>query len=226
MQLTLPLAQTRRLLLALWFTFVIAGAASEFLPFILRLEETPDWVGILSLSYEDNIPTWYSSFVLSACGVVLACIALRPPAERQGHGFHWTLLCAGFFYISLDESASYHEHLSLFFKGTRGVLYFGWVIPAGILVALLGVVFLKFLAVLPKAVRWRFVTAGFIYVTGALLMELPLGWWVDHAGREARLGYVLIDWVQESMELLGSTLFLISLLRYFDERPGQSSTPS
>ena len=109
--------------------------------------------------------------------------------------------------------------MSLWFHSTRGIFYYGWVIPMGGLVLALLLMFIKFLIVLPAKFRWRFFTAGFIYVGGALLMELPLGWWVDKTGSEGNIGYALIDGVQETMEMLGSTLFLIFLLQYFDERP-------
>ena len=219
MQLIFPLRQARLLFLAIWVFLALAGLTVEVLHYTCTFESRPIWVDTFSLSYEDNVPTWYSSCLLFACAVTLACIWLRPPSERHGHGFFWGLLCLGFFYISLDESASYHEQMSLWFHSTRGVFYYGWVIPMGGIVLALGLLFIKFLVALPKKYRWRFFTAGVIYVGGALIMELPLGWWVDKSGDEGNIGYALIDWVQETMEILGATLFLIALLRYFDERP-------
>ena len=223
MQLIIPLRPVRRLLLAVWAVLAVTGFTVEILHYTCNFETRPVWVDTFSLSCEDNVPTWYSSFLLSTCGVMLACIWSRPPAERHGHGFFWGTLCLGFLYMSLDESASYHEHMSLWFHDTSGVLYYGWVIPAGGLVLVLGLVFLKFLFTLPVIWRKRFVIAGVIYVGGALFMELPLGWWVDKHGEEGGFGYVLIDGVQESMEILGSTLFLRALLQYYDERPRPAS---
>lgn len=223
MQLLIPLKQARRLLLAVWIAFVVTGFTVEILHYTCAFETRPVWVDTFSLSYEDNVPSWYSSCLLFACAVALGCIWRRPPTERHGHGFFWGLLCLGFLYMSLDESASYHEQMSLWFKSTRGVLYYGWVIPMGGLVLALLLVFIRFLIVLPKKFRWRFFGAGIIYVTGALIMELPLGWWVDKSGDTDNLGYALIDGVQESMEMLGSTLFLLFLLQYFDERPRPAS---
>jgi hypothetical protein len=226
MQLLIPLQPFRRLLLAIWAVFAVTGFTVEILHYTFFLESRPLWVDVLSLSYEDNLPTWYSSLLLSSCGLMLACIWCRPPAERHGHGFFWGTLCLGFFYMSLDESASYHEQMSLWFHGNRGILYFGWVMPAGGLVLVLLLVFLKFLFTLPGIWRRRFVLAGVTYVGGALLMELPLGWWMDKHGSDGSFGYVLIDAVQESMEILGSTLFLRALLQYFNERPRPTSASS
>jgi hypothetical protein len=219
MQLLIPLKKTQLLLLAIWATLAAAGFTVEILHYSCTWESRPIWVETLSLSYEDNVPSWHSSSLLFACGVLLACIWSRPPSERQGHGFFWGVLCLGFFYMSLDESASYHEQMSLWIHSTRGIFYYSWVIPMGAMVLALLLLFIKFLIVLPARFRWRFFSAGVIYVGGALLMELPLGWWVDKSGSEGNIGYAMIDAVQETMEMLGSTLFLIFLLQYFDERP-------
>ena len=99
----------------------------------------------------------------------------------------------------------------------HGVLYFSWVVPAGIIVAALGIAYLPFLRRLPARTRWRFVLAGALYVGGALLMELPLGWWAERAGDD-NLVYGLLDFVEESLELAGTSLFLAALLDYLGAR--------
>jgi hypothetical protein len=58
------------------------------------------------------------------------------------------------------------------------------------------------------------IVAAIFYVGGALLMELPLGYWKDYAG-SANLTYRLIDWVEESMELTGTAIFLHALASYW-----------
>jgi hypothetical protein len=49
-------------------------------------------------------------------------------------------------------------------------------------------------------------------------MELPLGWWTTHYG-ENTLGYALIDWLEETMEMVGATLALVALLAHRKEHP-------
>src|SRR5690606_35164649 len=106
-----------------------------------------------------------------------------------------------------------HEHLGWLVHG-EGVFYYGWVIPAGVLTALIGLAFLPFLRALPQRTRRRFVLAGLVYVGGALVMEAPLGLWAERHGAD-NLGYGLIDLVEESLELVGLNLFVLALL---DER--------
>jgi len=164
----------------------------------------------LSLSFEGNLPTWFSSSLLLACAIAagsIARVAAGAPWRR-----HWWALAIGFGYASLDEAAELHEqlggHLDL-----GGALYFDWVVPAIAILALLAAVFLPFVRALPSPVRRRLVVAGVIYVGGALVMELPLGWWTERAGPDS-FGYAMIDWVEETLEMIGASLGLIALVEH------------
>jgi hypothetical protein len=142
----------------------------------------------------------------------LGFIALAKSRDRGGYLGHWWFLAAAFLYISLDETVAIHESASTWFD-FDGFLYYGWVIPASAIVTVIGLCYLRFLAHLPRRPRWQFVVAGAIYVGGALGVEFVLGYWVDLTDSQ-NLIYGLIDWVQESMELAGVTLFLCSLVEY------------
>lgn len=162
----------------------------------------------LSLSYEGNVPTWLATVLLFSCALAAGAIARRALTFRR----HWWGVAAVFAYASLDEAAELHEHLGGNFA-LGGVLYFDWIIPAGVLLVCLGVIFWPFVRALEPATRRRLVIAGCIYIGGAVLMELPLGWWTDRAGSDS-LGYALIDWVEETMELAGASLALLALVKH------------
>jgi hypothetical protein len=162
----------------------------------------------LSLSYEGNVPTWFATVLLFSCALAAARIAREAVAFRK----HWWGVAAVFAYASLDEAAELHEHLGGQFD-FRGVLYFDWVIWAAVLLVALAIVFWPFVRALEPKTRTRLIVAGAIYIGGAVLMELPLGWWTDRAGPDT-LGYALIDWVEETMELAGASLALLALLRH------------
>lgn len=164
-------------------------------------------VEIFSLSYEANVPTWYATVLLFACSMLLASIA---GAEGISRRKSWAALAAIFAYLSLDEAIEIHELLAYLVPPTGGLLHFGWVIPGAALTLLAGLAFLPFVRSLPSLTRWRFVLAGAIYVGGALGMELLLGWWADTHGDD-NLGYGVIDFIEESMELAGASLFLLAL---------------
>lgn len=169
----------------------------------------------LSLSYEHNVPTWYSSSLLFACALAAGAVARGAGRWRR----HWWGVVAVFGYASLDEAAELHEQLGGHLD-TSGVLYFDWVIPAVAILGVLAAVFLPFVRALAPATRRRLILAGAIYIGGAVGMELPLGWWVERAGND-NLAYGLIDWAEETMEMIGASLAVVALVahRREAERP-------
>ncbi|MCH8828159.1 MAG: hypothetical protein IID45_01130 [Planctomycetes bacterium] len=112
----------------------------------------------------------------------------------------------------MDETAQIHEHASDWFD-LNGAFYYGWVRPAGIVVLLIGLCYLKFLGHLSRRSRIQFMIAGATYVGGALGVEMGLGFWADMVGDE-NFVYSLIDLVEEGLEILGATLFLFELAEY------------
>ncbi len=174
---------------------------------------------VLSLSAEANVPTWVASSLLLACAVVAAAIALQ---HRAGEPWrrHWWGIAIALGWVSLDEVAGFHEHLGGHFD-TNGILYFDWVIWAALIVGVLALIYLPFLRALASPSRERLIVAAVVFVSGALVLELPLGWWTEHAGSDS-LGYALIDWVEETLELVGSSLALVALVahrRSLGDRP-------
>jgi hypothetical protein len=168
-------------------------------------------VAKLSLSYEANLPTWLSSSLLLACAVAAGAIAAARPAWHR----HWWAIGALAAWMSIDEAVELHEHLGGFFD-IGGVLYFDWVIPASGIVVALVIAFWPFVRALPAATRTRLVIAAAIYIGGALVMELPLGWWTEQRGNDG-FGYALIDWIEETLEMIGVTLALVALVAHRQE---------
>jgi hypothetical protein len=234
MHIELSLHRLQRRLLLATSGVALAGLAVEVCDHVLAPAWAPVLVPLLSLSYEHNLPTWYAVLLHASCALLLALHALSlrqrsaaPPAAVAAPGpsqepaplparspkqwsTRWILLSGLFAYISLDELIQLHEVASGWFD-TTGVLYFGWVIPAAALVIALGLWYLPLVRALPARTRRRFILAGVVFVSGALLMELPLGWWTERAGAD-NLTYGIIDWVEETLELSGVSMFLLALL--------------
>jgi hypothetical protein len=199
------------------------GLAAELWYASARSDRSGAFAELFSLSYEGNVPTWYATCLLFSCGLALVEIATQ--VSRSGARFrgHWWFLAITFFYMSLDELVGIHENLADLVPA-GGVLYFNWVIPAGVAVALFGLAYLPFLLHLPGDLRRRFVIAGIIYVSGALLMELPLGYWTERAGSD-NLTYALIDLVEECLEIIGASLFLLALREHHAQPQRSPDTP-
>jgi hypothetical protein len=108
-------AAIRRALIAAVIAVGTGGLGVELLHHgpLPALDE--DVVGLFSLSYEGNLPTWYSSALLLACAITLAAIA---PSAAAGQGRYWGLLSALFGYLSIDEAVGLHEQLDVVVHGS------------------------------------------------------------------------------------------------------------
>ena len=116
------------------------------------LELSKNYIRLFELNREANIPTWFSSFLLTLNAVILVIIAIRTKAKQGPYSAQWFVLAAIFLYLSIDESALLHEmtekpvrralHLS-------GYLYFAWIVPAVCFLIVLGLYIRRFLFDLP-----------------------------------------------------------------------------
>ena len=218
MDLALSRRRLRRALALASAAVVLAGAAAQLALALVPADDPPALLTFFALGYEVNLPSWYTALLLALCALLLALAAAAAPADRP----RWRLLALGFLYISLDELIGLHEALDALFTGTRGVLYYGWVIPAGALVLALAALYRPFLRRLPPATRRRFLAAAALYLTGALLLELPLGLIVERAGPDG-LPYALLDLTEETLEIAGLTLFALALLDHLAGDDGRLS---
>ncbi|MCY1032278.1 hypothetical protein OV207_12480 [Corallococcus sp. BB11-1] len=206
----------RRGLLATAGALTALGLGAEVADFASGRQVPGALVAFLSLSHEGNLPTWYASGLLLTCALALAGIARAAGLGGDPARRHWWALMGAFAYLSMDESVGLHEHLGGLFSW-GGVLFFTWVVPAAVIVLLVGLAFLPFLARLPSRRRKQFILAGVLYVGGALGVELPLGWWTEQHGND-NLVYALIDHVEEALELVGASLFLAALVEELGAR--------
>lgn len=204
-----------RYLLPLWYVVALLSAAGLVVELLHYRAPSPISDALLthlSLSYEGNVPTWFSSSVLLLCALAAGAIAGSPTSVQRRS---WGVVTVAFVWASLDEAAELHENLGGLF-GTGGALYFDWVISAAVLLLALAIALWPWLRDLPRATRRRMILASLVYFGGALVMELPLGWWTDRVGQDS-LGYAMIDWIEETMELAGAVLMLRALLLHRQE---------
>lgn len=129
-------------------------------------------------------------------------------------------LAIGFLVMGVDEAWEYHEMLTEPMQNALNVgegktqfLLYAWVVPAIILVFILGLVFIKFLIGLPKRTRNGFILAGAIYVSGAVGMEMVGGYYKVEYGPQS-LAYFAAVTIEETFEMVGVVLFIREILRY------------
>jgi hypothetical protein len=213
MQLSISLRRVATVLVWVLVVLAVAGIFAECARNLLG-SKSP-LVDYFSLTEEKNFPTWWSSFLLATCSIVLGTIAATKSRRPGDYKAHWIGLTAIFCYLSIDEFVEIHEWLSALpgLGKLHGFLYYGWVLPAVFVVAAFALSYLRFLFHLPMSTRVKVALAGVLYVGGALGLELILGVWTERHG-EFNFAWAMIGVVEESMEIIGSSLFLYALLEY------------
>src|SRR5262249_30916640 len=149
-----------------------------------------------------------------ACSANLGAIAAsEPPRWRR----HWRGLCGVFAFLAVDELAQIHEGLTgpvRTLLHTSGALFFAWVVPYLGVVIVLSLVYLRFWLAMPARLRALTAIAAVLYVGGALGMEMVDGLYLEAHQQKANLTYGLLTTCEETLEMLGASLFLVALLEH------------
>lgn len=205
----------------------IALLASAGLGTLMSVYLLPDFPGrdtfveLFTLDGELNVPTWYSSALLLVAAGLLGMIAWTARLEGAASVRSWAGLAVVFVYLSVDEAASIHERYlgALSPLPERGVVLYGWVVPAAVFVMVLTVVYARFVFLLPPPVRRLAVAAAALYVGGALGLELVEAV-LDEQGPRT-IVFAGIAGLEDVLEMAGALVFIVALLRYIRLRhPG------
>jgi hypothetical protein len=123
-----------------------------------------------------------------------------------------------FLFLAIDETAQIHEKLIRSLRARwnlKGYLYSGWIIPYGVGLLALGLLYIKFLFELPKKTRILMVSSGLIYVFGAIVMEMiSVNIGFAHERNDKSVAYFITMTLEEFFEMFGSALFLFTLLEF------------
>lgn len=207
-----------RVLGAVTFLLVLVSTGGQLTAYWTGHSDVYGLVHLFNVNAEQNIPTFFSTFLLLFAALLLAVITLLERNRRASHVSYWAILSFGFLLMAVDEFVCLHERLvdpmrKLLGGGYLGVFYFAWVIPGIALVFLLALFFLRFLLRLPVKARLTFLLAGTIYIGGAIGFELIGGCYVESHGRQ-NLTYLVMTTVEESLEMAGVAIFIWALLAY------------
>lgn len=194
---------------------------------VLRNRIGPDhlwgFYRLFDLGSEGNVPTIWTFLLLLGCSLVLLVVSINVRQRGGPYPRHWQFLALGFAFLGVDEAAQVHERViariwgSLAGRG-QGITYYVWYVPLIPVVLAIGLVYIGFVRHLPPRYRRLVLAAGALYLGGAIGMELVesvLAW----RGRTAALG--LSQLVEESLEIAGVSLFLVSLIEYWGSLGGR-----
>src|SRR5690606_31957719 len=101
-----------------------------------------------------------------------------------------------------------------------GFLFFSWVVPASVLVLVIGLAYLRFWLALPPRSRSLFLLAACTYLGGALGLEMVEGAWAAAHGMGTP-GFVLISTISETLEMMGAIVLVYALLDHMGREVGE-----
>jgi hypothetical protein len=76
----------------------------------------------LNMDLEGNFTTWWSSLLLAGVGMAALVLCVSKWSDRRSR-WSWGVMSAGFFFLSMDETAQVHEQLGQRLFGGEGRLW-------------------------------------------------------------------------------------------------------
>ncbi len=205
-------------LVALYVRIYMQHVGSAFLTFIIYFFNTEaEW----------NLPAFYSAGALLLAGLLLGFTGCCIRAARLPDHRFWLGLAGLFIYMAFDELCRFHENLNEVVPGileSIGITLppwfkWAWVLPVGLLVLVIGVIYVGFLKRLARPTRNLFILAGAIYVTGALGMEVVA--MVLKRTKEHSVEVLLVSALEEFLEMAGIVVFVHAILAHLGRTLGR-----
>ncbi|MBI5825453.1 MAG: hypothetical protein HZB18_15600 [Chloroflexi bacterium] len=170
------------------------------------------------LDAEGNITTFINALLLFIPSLLLTAIGAWKVAVKDKFRFHWIGLALIFLFLSIDEAAVIHENMIKPMRaivGAEGFFYFAWVIPGMVIVAAFGLVYLMFFLHLENKFKLLFLLSLGIYISGVIGGEMISGYYASMLGQKNFI-YAVVASLEESIEYIGCSLIIYSLLKYID----------
>ncbi len=187
-------------------------AVASFLMHLAVHARGAEALALLDVGDEVSLPTWFETLQFAIAAVVMFfCARTAGPMSKRCHVLSTVMLA-----MSIDEAASLHERIGSDLRelvGATGFLYYVWVVPALMLVAVLGVYLLPLIRSLPNGIGLRVILSGVIFVGGAAFLELLAGPEAEARGTRTLLS-ISLSAAEELLEMTGVSLFIGAILRH------------
>ena len=171
---------------------------------------------------EANIPSYFNTIILFIPALLLGSIAVWKFSIKDKFKIHWAGLALIFLYLSMDEAAALHERLIkpmrsiVNFEGYSGLFYFAWVVPGIAVVLLFLLAYLRFFLHLENKYKILFFISIATYVSGIIGGEMISGHFAETIGLK-NFEYAMFTSLEESLEWIGCSLIIYSLLLYIQQ---------
>lgn len=179
-------------------------------------------VPLFNIAMEHNIPTLFATLLLFGSGVCFFVLYRIGDTSRHVR-YVWLLLSLVFCGLAVDEAVLIHERMIGPVRDRLdlgGYLFFAWVVPYS-----LGVAVLACLVALPIwRLGWRyrmlFGIAGMTYLGGAIGVEMLSAHYYETNREQVDLYYRLFQTAEEFLEFAGLIVLVYTLLDLIRNRSG------
>jgi hypothetical protein len=210
------------LLLGITAAFIVSHAIFAGLQYTRGYDYVFGLSPLLRLNTRHSLSAWYSSLALALCALLLYAVYDQKAKEQDRFRRHWFVLSLVFLFLSVDEYCGIHEAISRFIRRfeTLGLAFGQWAIVYALLLLVFVVAYLPFLQHLGARFRALFIASGAVYVGGAMGVELATASYVTRTRENAEAAsapdavYGVLTAVEDSVEMLGILLFIVTLLAY------------
>lgn len=177
----------------------------------------------VNVTYEMNLPTYYSSFLLGLAGCILCVIAYKKIRQGAKFSFQWLCLSIVFFSLAIDEFRARHEGLGYLadeYFGEDNLIIQDWAYAGIVIVVLVALFFLPLFNHLSPGHKLRFFISAALYVGGFLGVEIIGSIYEIRYGIQD-IPYLLFTTVEETLEMVGVIYFINTLMIYLEEIKGK-----
>jgi hypothetical protein len=222
LQVEFASSQITRFLSTVILLLVIAHLGYLFMRYRLGYEQLMGFGPLVDFWVENNLPNFYSSMTMLFAALLLYVISCSERGSGGQYTLHWLGMAVVFAFLAADEMVQIHELTVRPVRallGTSGVFYFAWVIPYGVAVIVLGIIYLRFFLKLPARTRTLMMISAVIYVGSAVGLEMFSSFeytqMMNAAGHqqvpERTLMLDIYNLVEEVMEMIGVLIFIRAL---------------
>jgi hypothetical protein len=209
-------------LLAILILLITLHITGQYLWHIRGLTDLSLYIDRFNMNEENSLPTWFATILLLVSSGLMYIIA---SSVKKNSARYWKALSLIFLLLSIDEASSIHELLSsLTSKAlhiTEGFLFYAWIIPIGIVLAIFLLIFFRFWWNLFPKTRFLMGLAAVVYVSGAMGIESISRYYITKLGGYD-FNYFLLVMVEEGLEKLGLIILIYALLNYLSQLKSES----
>ena len=172
---------------------------------------------MLTMDAEGNLPTLISCVYWLLAATLAFIIAQVNGKKPRMPDLRWIGLSLIMCFLALDEFSQLHETLSEPTRKLLGYQHFfvSWILPVGAVTLMIAAFYARLVLSLPRRTRRLFIASGIVFISGAAGFE-ALGNWIG-LHTVSPLPYELSAIVEETLEMLGVTLLISSLIAYFED---------